>query len=66
MTRPDSIGKVGLKEHLNNTAPKHKNKAYDDFIEMLDNKASVAYMARAFGVSRHTIYKWLMTLEKVL
>jgi DNA invertase Pin-like site-specific DNA recombinase len=60
MTRPDSIRAIGLKKHLDDKAAAHKNKNYADLIEMLDNRASQNYIARAFGVTKNTVSKWLL------
>lgn len=59
MARPDSIRRVGLKRHLDDNANRHKNKGYADFIDMIDNLASQRYIARAFGVNKNTVSKWV-------
>jgi hypothetical protein len=59
MSRNDSIVSRGLELHLSSTRHIHKGKKYEDLIDMLENKASHLYMARAFGVNKNTIYKWL-------
>jgi DNA invertase Pin-like site-specific DNA recombinase len=60
MGRPDSIRAVGLRVHLDSTADRHKKKDYVDFLEMLENRASNNYIARAFGVTKNTVSKWLL------
>jgi hypothetical protein len=60
MSRPDSIIKIGLRNHLDSTADAHKGKRYKDLVEMVENRASNNYIARAFGVNKNTISKWLV------
>jgi DNA invertase Pin-like site-specific DNA recombinase len=60
LSRPGSIRAVGLRAHLEATTTQHKNKDYVDFLEMLENRASHNYIARAFGVTKNTVSKWLL------
>lgn len=59
MARPDSIKAQGLRTYLNSMVGVHKGRGYVSFVQMLDDKASINYMARAFGVSKNTVQKWL-------
>lgn len=62
--RRPSIDDIGLKQYLTDTAELHKGFSYEHFVAMLnpqipEEKVDKANMARAFGVGRHTIYKWI-------
>lgn len=59
MSRPDSIRSLGLRTHLNATVGDHKGRGYVSFVQMLEDDASINYMARAFGVTKNTVQKWL-------
>jgi len=59
MSRPDSIKAQGLRTYLNATVGEHKGKGYVSLMLMLEDKASINYMARAFGVTKNTMQKWL-------
>jgi transposase-like protein len=59
MTRPDSIRAQGLRTYLNATVHEHKGRGYVSFVQMIDDKASINYMARAFHVSKNTMQKWV-------
>lgn len=59
MSRPDSIRVKGLRTYLNERVGEHRGRGYVSFVQMLDDKASINYMARAFGVSKNTVQKWL-------
>lgn len=59
MSRPDSIRAQGLRTYLNSMVGEHKGRGYVSFVQMIDDKASTNYMARAFGVSKNTVQKWL-------
>lgn len=44
---------------MNEKAESHNNFDYRDFISMVDSGVSKQSIARAFGVSRNTVLKWL-------
>ena len=59
MNHQNSIRGIGLKAHLNSTASKHRNRTYADFLDMMENLAPQRYIARAFGVNKNTVAKWV-------
>lgn len=65
MTRPDSIRAIGLKKYLNQTADKHNNYTYSDFIKFVSGPATPTKtaLARLFNVDRMTMSKWLSIHE---
>lgn len=59
MSRSDSIRAMGLQHYLEIHAGLHHGKSYHDLLEMIRYKGSINYMARAFGVSKNTMQKWV-------
>jgi len=59
MSRPDSIRVQSLRTYLNTTVGEHRGKGYVSFVQMVDDGASNSYIARAFGVHRNTVFRWL-------
>jgi len=64
--RPPTIEDVGLRNYLNQTASKHNDSDYDDFVKRVELSEPSTVIARAFKVSRPTIIKWIMLYEKSL
>jgi len=62
--KPFKISDVGLEHYLEITRSLHNNFGYPEFISMLENGVDKSNLAKAFGVSRNTIYSWLKELAK--
>lgn len=60
MTQAKSIRRVGLKNHLDQTAHHHNNFSYDDFVSMLNSNVNKTNIAKAFKVTRLTVMKWIV------
>lgn len=66
------IRKVGLKKYLNETREEHNGQGYDEFVffttTLVHNNGTPdrSSIAKAFGVHRKTIYKWLDIYTKEL
>lgn len=60
-----SIRDVGLQRYLDDTATSHNGKNHADFDRYLNEPDEFgqtigpARIAKAFGVSRYTVYKWM-------
>ena len=71
---PMRIQDIGLSTFLDETKELHNNFGYDNFISMVgddflatgDTKVDKANIARAFGVTPPTIYRWLKVLKEEL
>jgi DNA invertase Pin-like site-specific DNA recombinase len=61
---PPSIESIGLERYLNEKVESHNNFGYQDFVIMLEQKLSKSSIAKAFGVNRNTIIKWIAIYEK--
>lgn len=59
-----SISDEGLEAYLNRTAADHNGNGFDDFVRLVSASVDKANLAKAFGVSRYTIYKWLELFNK--
>lgn len=57
--KKQKISDEGLKLYLDRLATVHKNKGYDDFVQMLEFEVDRTKIAEKFGVSRDTIYRWI-------
>lgn len=56
---------ISFREWLNVTAPLHNGLKYHDFITRISTSdANKSSIARDFGVSRRTIYKWIERHKK--
>lgn len=53
------ISDEGLELYLNRTATEHNGLTYIQFLEMMRYEVDKTKMAKAFGVKRGTIYRWL-------
>ncbi len=63
--RPTTIREKGLQSHLDTQSKNHNNFGYNDFVTMYTNGVNISNIARAFGVNRNTVRKWvLILLEK--
>lgn len=58
------IEDVGLQKYLDQTADQHRNFTYANFQTMVQSNVDKSNIARAFGVNRKTIYRWLEVYEK--
>lgn len=59
------IDDIGIDEYLNQTAAQHNNFDFEAFVVMLKQKVDKANIARAFGVSRNTVYSWLQKYKNM-
>lgn len=57
--KPTSIKQIGLQAHLNQTKQQHNDFGYDAFVSMLGSEVNKSNIAKAFGVDRKTVTKWL-------
>jgi hypothetical protein len=64
--KPPTIANTGLSNYLDSTRVEHNGFSYVEFTKMVDNKLNASNIARAFGVDRRTIIKWVVILEKEL
>lgn len=55
---PVSIKQEGLKKYLTRTTNEHDGYGYIAFVKELNKGQSPTSLARMFGVTRNTIYKW--------
>lgn len=53
------IDDIGIAEYLNQTAAQHNDFDFESFVVMLKQRVDKANIARAFGVSRNTVYSWI-------
>jgi hypothetical protein len=66
VNQPHSIRVIGLKTYLDQTADQHNGFGYDQFHAMVNiqRPPTVASMSRIFGVSKHTMNKWLAIYQE--
>lgn len=60
MPKSKNLRIIGLRKYLNETAEQHNALGYDMFIKLHDvAKIGPINLARAFNVSKNTMYKWV-------
>lgn len=59
LKKPLKIEDIGLAKFLDDSADKHFGYGYRDFVGMLDRGLGKSDLAKAFGVNRKAIYRWL-------
>lgn len=60
---PPSIEEIGLQSYLNNNATSHNGYGFDDFVKLFSTGVNKVNLAKAFGVDRKTIDRWLEIYE---
>lgn len=58
LVKPMSIKEIGLQKYLDDTAVIHNGYGYADFFKLYNGQVDTANLARAFQVSRNTMFKW--------
>lgn len=58
-----SIREIGIDKYLDSTSQEHNNFGYMDLKVMVAQEVNTSNMARAFGVNRKTMAKWLEIYE---
>lgn len=59
-----SIAKEGLKPYLERTKEEHNGYGYEEFVKRIELGEPKTVMAKAFSVSKQTMYKWLEVHEQ--
>lgn len=59
LNQTNKISEIGLKQHLDDSRNVHNNFGYDNFVTMINADVNDSNIARAFGVNRKTIKKWI-------
>jgi DNA invertase Pin-like site-specific DNA recombinase len=54
-----SVKEEGLLTHLDRTRDAHNGYGYSDFEKMLEAKVAKTNIAKAFKVSKQTVWRWL-------
>lgn len=58
MTRPP-IKTIGLRKYLDDKSERHQGFDYIAFVKLVESSVSAGNIAKAFGVSRPTVYHWI-------
>lgn len=62
--RPPAIKEIGLKMYLNQTRSKHNDLGWDAFKQRMELGVPKDRIARDFGISPQTTWKWVRIYEE--
>lgn len=62
--KTERIEDIGLRAYLDKTKEQHNNFGYEEFATMITVEVNKSNIARAFGVNRETVRRWIRIKER--